>query len=98
MRKFILAVALAALPSWALAQVETVVVTGERVSEGGDTPGIVVVERVDHLVAKVRAICDTRDFTRRRDELRQTLKDMIATASSSSPASSTCRSISRTGW
>jgi hypothetical protein len=68
------------LASSAQAQVETVVVTGERISEGGDTPGIVVVERADHLVSKVRVTCDTRDAARRKEELRQTLKDMIATA------------------
>jgi hypothetical protein len=77
MRTFILAVALAALPVCALAQVETVVVTGERASYGSDAPGVTVVERADHLVTKVRVTCDTRDADRRKEELRQTLKDMI---------------------
>ncbi len=81
MRKILLAAAFAALPfASAFAQVETVVVSAERASDGGDGPGVTVVERADHLVAKVRVTCDTRDATRRRDELRQTLKDMIAEA------------------
>jgi hypothetical protein len=77
MRTFILAAAIAALPISALAQVETVVVTGERAGYGSDAPGVTVVERADHLVTKVRVTCDTRDSDRRREELRQTLRDMI---------------------
>lgn len=87
MRKILLAAALAALPVAAMAQVETVVVTAERVGGGDDTPGIAVVERADHLVSKVRVTCDTRDATKRKDELRQTLKDMIAEAKRTSSIS-----------
>jgi len=82
MRKCLMGLALGALFACsAQAQVETVVVTGERAGYGGgDAPGVTVVERADHLVTKVRVTCDTRDAQRRKDELRQTLKDMIAEA------------------
>jgi hypothetical protein len=67
------------LASSAQAQIETVVVTGSR-NYGGEAPGVTLVERADHLVTKVKVTCDTRDATRRKDELRQTLKEMIAEA------------------
>jgi hypothetical protein len=81
MKAVLFGVALAALSAVpALGQIETVVVSGERSSYSSDAPGVTVVERADHLVAKVRVTCDTRDAQRRKDELRQTLKDMIAAA------------------
>jgi hypothetical protein len=80
MRKFLAGLALALVASSAQAQIESVVVTGERAGYSGEAPGVTVVERADHLVTKVRVTCDTRDAGRREDELRQTLKDMITEA------------------
>src|ERR1700733_2055043 len=83
MRKFLFAAAVAACwPFAAAAQIETVVVTAER-NYGGDAPGVTLVERADHLVTKVKVTCDTRDPVRRKEELRQTLRDMIAQARNS---------------
>ena len=83
MRKFLFAMAVAACwPFAAAAQIETVVVTAER-NYGGDAPGVTLVERADHLVTKVKVTCDTRDPVRRKEELRQTLRDMIAQARAS---------------
>lgn len=83
MRKFMFAAAVAACwPLAAAAQMETVVVTAER-NYGGDAPGVTLVERADHLVTKVKVTCDTRDPVRRKEELRQTLRDMIAQAKAS---------------
>jgi hypothetical protein len=82
MRKlFLLAIAVTACwPIAAAAQIETVVVTAERRGYGGDAPGVTLVERADHLVTKVKVTCDTRDPVRRTEELRLTLRDMIAQA------------------
>jgi hypothetical protein len=81
MRKLLMsAIAVAAFwPIAASAQLETVVVTAERRGDG-DAPGVTLVERADHLVTKVKVTCDTRDPVRRTEELRQTLRDMIAQA------------------
>jgi len=65
----------------ASAQVETVIVTGSRVREDAEnSPHVTVSARADHLVTKVRVVCDTRDTTKRKEELRETLRSMIATA------------------
>jgi len=62
-------------------QVETVVVTGSRLREDAEyNPHVTVPARADHLVTKVRVVCDTRDPERRKEELRQTLRNMIAEA------------------
>jgi len=83
MRKFMFAAAVAACwPLAAAAQIETVVVSAER-NYGGDAPGVTLVERADHLVTKVKVTCDTRDPVRRKEELRQTLRDMIVQARNS---------------
>jgi hypothetical protein len=81
MRKFVFGLMLAVCAATnAVAQIETVVVTASRREEAPDVPGVTLVERADHLVVKVRVICDTRDATQRAGELRQTLKNMIAEA------------------
>lgn len=81
MRKFLFVTMLAiGAATSAAAQVETVVVTASRREDVPDMPGMTLTERADHLVTKVRVTCDTRDPVKRLDELRQTLKDMIAQA------------------
>jgi hypothetical protein len=60
---------------------ETVVVTGMRSEYGGSAPHIYLLRRVDHLITKVRVVCDTRDPAKRREELKDTLRSMIREAS-----------------
>lgn len=86
MRTFVIGLALAgliALP--ALGQegaVEEVVVTGSRISEydANQTPHVVLRKRADNLLVEVKVVCDTRDASQRRAELKATLKNMIAAA------------------
>ena len=62
-------------------QVETVVVTGSRMSEDAEyNPHVTLTHRADHLVTRVEVICDTRDPIKRKEELRQTLRAMITEA------------------
>jgi hypothetical protein len=76
---FLIAITVAcAVP--AFAQGETVVVTGYRASEQSEAPYVTLIQRADHLITKVRVVCDTRDLDKRKGELRQTLHDMIAEA------------------
>jgi hypothetical protein len=63
------------------AQVEEVVVTAERRDEGA--PSIVIIKRADHLITKVNVTCDTREPAQRKEELKATLRNMIAEAKSS---------------
>jgi hypothetical protein len=63
-------------PAWA--QMEEVVVTASRAYEG--PPNVSIVKRADHLITEVTVTCDTRDPDKRRQEMRQTLRDMIAEA------------------
>jgi hypothetical protein len=62
----------------AAAQVEEVVVTAERRDEGA--PSIILVKRADHLITQVKVTCDTRELSQRREELKATLRNMIAEA------------------
>lgn len=81
-----LALATMALAGKSLAdeQVETVVVTGSRMPEDAEyNPHVTLTHRADHLVTRVEVICDTRDPAKRKDELRQTLRAMIAEAHAS---------------
>ncbi len=80
MRKHLMGLAIVLLASGAQAQVETVVVTGSRIGYDSEAPNVTLPQRADHLVTKVRVVCDTRDLEKRRDELRQTLRSMIAEA------------------
>ena len=64
---------------------EVVVVTAERRSEGipgvsEGAPSVFLVKRADHLITKVRVTCDTRELSKRREELKATLRNMIAEA------------------
>jgi len=91
MRMFHLAVAAAALMGLAVAQdnAEIVVTASRYMSSNGDSgvaaviPHVTLTRRADNLVTTVRVICDTRDATLRDQEIRQTLRDLIATAASS---------------
>jgi len=82
-RAALLALATMVLAEKSLAdeQVETVVVTGSRMPEDAEyNPHVTLKHRADHLVTRVEVICDTRDPAKRKDELRQTLRAMIAGA------------------
>jgi hypothetical protein len=59
-------------------QTEEVVVTGSRMYEG--SASVFIVKRADHLITRVRVTCDTRELSKRRDELKATLRSMIAEA------------------
>jgi hypothetical protein len=67
----------------AMAQMEEVVVTGERIS-GEDylrMPAIVLQRRADFLVQRVQLTNDTRAEEARTKEILQTVRDMLADAS-----------------
>lgn len=64
-------------------EVETVVVTGARMGSDSEAPSVTLAQRADHLITKVRVVCDTRDLDKRKEELRQTLRNMIAGAGNS---------------
>jgi hypothetical protein len=67
----------AAAGGTARAQIEEVVVTAERSYEA---PDIYIVKRADHLISSVTITCDTRDAEKRHEEMRATLREMIAEA------------------
>lgn len=63
------------------AAVGEVVVTAEkRDYNANQTPHVTVVKRADNLITEVRVVCDTRDPTLRRNELKATLRNMIHAA------------------
>jgi hypothetical protein len=62
----------------ASAQMEEIVVTAQRAYDSA--PDVNIVKRADHLITEVTVTCDTRDADRRRAEMRQTLRDMVAEA------------------
>lgn len=62
---------------------ETVMVTGTRVSDsdgGGGIPYVVVTRRADHLVTSITVEDDTRDAGLRTKEMRETLQAVIREA------------------
>lgn len=63
------------------AQVE-IVVTGSRLTDYDpyETPYVALTKRADNLVTEVKVVCDTRDESQRHEELRATLRGMIAAA------------------
>jgi len=81
MRKHVLGLTFILLATGVQAQVETVVVTGSRIGYDSEAPNVTLPQRADHLVTKVRVVCDTRDLDKRKEELRQTLRGMIGEAS-----------------
>ena len=62
--------------------VEEVVVTASRLSEYDptQTPQVTLRKRADNLIIAVTVVCDTRDQSQRRNELKQTLRNMIRAA------------------
>ena len=68
------------LPAAAQAQIETVVVTAERLADSYDAPHLWIVKRADHVITHLNVTCDTRDLSQRRAELKETLRNMIQTA------------------
>ncbi len=62
--------------------VEEIVVTGSRLSEydANQTPQVTLRKRADNLITAVTVVCDTRDESQRKSELRATLRNMIKAA------------------
>jgi hypothetical protein len=62
--------------------VEEVVVTGARMTEYDPvkTPFVTLGRRADNLITTVRVVCDTRDLSQRKQELKTTLRNMIKAA------------------
>jgi hypothetical protein len=71
----------------AQAQVETVVVTAERLNDQYEAPHLSMIKRADHLITRVNVMCDTREPGQRREELKATLRNMIHTAAGTSTIS-----------
>jgi hypothetical protein len=73
--------ALASAATPVLAQDE-IVVTASRLKEYDpqQTPQVTLKRRADNLIVAVTVVCDTRDQSQRRDELKQTLRNMIRAA------------------
>jgi hypothetical protein len=86
MRKLVIGLALAGLlVGPVLAQegeVGEVIVTASRISEydATETPHVVLRKRADNLLVEVNVVCDTRDASQRRAELKATFKNLIAAA------------------
>ena len=70
---------LSATTASAFAQIEEVVVTGARAYDGASS-SVFIVKRADHLITRVTVTCDTREPEKRREELKATLRNMIAEA------------------
>ena len=87
--RILFALALAAgtlLQTQAVAQeaLETVNVTGMRAEYDANTvPYVTLIRRADHLITNVRVVCDTRELSKRRQELKDTLRNMIREAGKS---------------
>ena len=85
--KFICALAVTAalvVPAFADSELETVVVTGERAEYNAEIiPHVTLLRRADHVITKVRVVCDTRELSKRRQELKDTLRSMIREAGKS---------------
>jgi hypothetical protein len=76
-------VLLLALVNLACAQMEEVVVTGSRIN-GDDysrMPAITVTKQADFLIRSIKLSSDTRLEAGRTDELYQSIKDLLASAS-----------------
>lgn len=64
-------------------QVGEIVVTAQRrISEYDpqQTPHVTLTRRADNLITEVRVVCDTRDPSQRRAELKETLRNMVRSA------------------
>jgi hypothetical protein len=62
--------------------VAEIVVTAERLTEYDptETPHVALIRRADNLIVEVSVLCDTRDLSQRRAELKTTLRSLIAAA------------------
>lgn len=79
------AAALCILPGQAAAQpsdVQEIVVTGSKVTEYDPlrTPFVTLRKRADNLIVEATVICDTRDLSQRKAELKSTLRNLIQAA------------------
>lgn len=89
MRKILVAAAFALTGLASAQNSDEIVVTAARYMDGDGSgvpvviPHVTLERRADNLVTQVRVICDTRDATLRGEELRKTLRDMIAAAAAS---------------
>ncbi len=65
--------------------VEEIVVTASRLQDfdAFETPSAVLVKRADNLVTEIVVVCDTRDESQRREELRMTLRNLVRAAAKS---------------
>lgn len=72
------ALSMLAAPAAAQEMSETVTVSSTRISE--EIPHITMIKRADFLIARVRVVCDTRDLSQRREELKATLRNLIRVA------------------
>jgi hypothetical protein len=59
---------------------EQVVVTGSRINPSDEAPNVTFTKRADFLITHVRVVCDTRDLSQRRQELKITLRNMVRAA------------------
>lgn len=78
-----MAVALTPLPTVAQNDnLSEVVVTAERMEEydSSRTPNVTLIKRADNLITEVTVVCDTRDQSQRRTELKATLRSLIKAA------------------
>jgi len=66
----------------ATSAMETVVVTGTEYAalDPNVMPHSYLLHRADHVITKVRVVCDTRELGKRRQELKDTLRSMIRDA------------------
>lgn len=64
------------------AGVEEIVVTGSRMQDydAAATPFVVLRKRADNLITRITVVCDTRDQSQRRSELKATLRNLIKAA------------------
>lgn len=77
------ALACAAVPVQARQSgLDEIVVTASRLSEYDPvkTPYVTLRKRADNLITAVRVVCDTRDLSQRKQELKATLRNMIKAA------------------
>ena len=74
--------AVVALAAPAQEMMETVVVTGTEYAalDPNVMPHLYLLHRADHVITKVRVVCDTRELSKRRQELKDTLRSMIRDA------------------
>jgi hypothetical protein len=83
MRKVIIGLMLAgSLAVGGAAYGQELIVTASRISEydATSTPHVFLRKRADNLIVEVNVVCDTRDMSQRRDELRTTLKSLMRAA------------------